>query len=354
MELGEVSGSHMTLAYLSSTPIETLRFHETGGYFRERRWEVLTAGYVIARDGAAQLVQVDDGAEAQLAVEVRVNLEADSHPRRYDHAVRFTNGWTAIYSGYLDAVGMVASKPTYIVLGLADWNEGGGIRYLVDPALPEWMSYSTMRHLPSILEVYRERFELELGVPVQVLISFHPHSDVTELRGAALPGQIHVGVHGTEWQEDSPWAERRLHQLIAHEAAHLWNAGLVRYAEGTSPSLYEGGAEALGIRALFTLGLVDDAMMLASADEVAERCLAGTVRRDYACGHDHANQIERQSLAQGGPDLFSLWGQLLRDAQSGDGHYDEHAWEAVVASAGAGISPCRGDTGAHRAVGTGC
>lgn len=354
VELEEVSDFHLMLTYQSSRPLESLQFYEAGGFFRERRWEVLTPGYAFTRDLGAQLVRLEDGADAQFTLDVKIHLQPDSHPRRYDHAIRFTNGLVAVYSGYLNVMGMAADTPAYIVLGDAVWMEDRGIRYLFDAALPEWMTYSTQQHLPAILEVYRERLGLELGVPVQLMMSFHPDSEVTELTGAALPGQIHIGVHGTEWEEDSPWAERRLHRLLAHEAAHLWNAGLVRFVEGTPPSLYEGGAEALGIRTLFALGLVDAATLSATADAAAEHCAAGTERRDYVCGHAVANLVEQRSLASDGSDLFTLWGRLLRHAQAGSGRYDEDAWEAVLAAAGIALSSCRGDTSAHPVAGMEC
>lgn len=207
---------------------------------------------------------------------------------------------------------------------------GTDIAWHLDPELPEWMSWSLRRHLPDMLAVYTERFDMPLEGPLRVTVDFHGGAGEGLLTGEARADSIHVGVHGDRWLDDDPWAVERFHRLLAHEAAHLWNAGLVRFRPGTPSWLYEGGSDALADRVMLALGLVDEARFAELQDAVRERCETVEERRDYTCGNLMAGEAERRSLAAGGGDLFGLWAELLARARSGPGSYGEDDWAALL------------------------
>lgn len=335
--------------YSAQGSVDELHFDRPGWGFRAAGWPVLTPGYHYRDDGS--LV----GATPQSVVDIRLAPVTAVEARAWPPVLAFSDGGVAAFGGFLAARdgkgrqfdGIPADD--YFYRGPLQPQDVGGLWMILDPALPAWMAEVAMRRVPELIDHYAAATALELPAGVQLMITYSRAGDLV-LSGATTPGTVVVAVSGTEWQQGDPWQVEHFVRFLAHEAAHLWNAGIARFEPGTPAWLHEGAAEAFADRALLALGLVDEHRFDALVSAAVERCARGGARADYDCGNAHATEAER---AAGEMDLFGLWGELLQGSAATGRRYTVADWCALLARHDAAVSPCRGGTGERRAAGTG-
>lgn len=337
--------------YHAPRPIAELHFVRAGAEFRAASWPSRTAGYAYSSDGVLM------GSPAATTVDVQLTVVSSVSARAWPPVLEFSDGGIAVFGGYLvarDGSGRdfqgVASED-YLYRGPLQPQVVGNLRVHLDPTLPLWMAEVAARRLPEVMAYYAAGTGLAPPAVVQVMITFNASGEL-ELNGATTPGSLVVAVTGADWQQGNPWQVERFVRFLAHEVAHLWNAGIARFDPDAPAWLHEGAAEAFADRALRELGLVDEARFLELDAAAQARCASGGARADYDCGNVHATAAERGALVTGDTDLFGLWGELLRTSIAAGRRYDAADWCALLARHDAAVSPCRADTGVHPAAGT--
>lgn len=350
-------------------PVSGMRFARPAHYFREDAWRVLTPGYALARDGNSQVVL---GGNALAVSEIQIEFPVDTRkfPREYEFFHRFSDGSVALYTGMLHAEtldghvvaaavtidpgparGLVTTDAegadgTYAYVGNITPLHAAHMSAVVDPGLPAWLAYELELRTQAFFALLAERTGHRLERRPLVLFNFVPGElDGYAYRGGVLHGVIHLSAVGDGWHEADPRAVREMLRFIAHEAAHMWNADLVKYRSGSPPWLHEGGAEALAVRLLVAAGLTGPTALAAFDAGALDECIRqpmvalGDARADrahYACGSLVASWSERLlQAADPALDLFDFTGRLIEHAQAGDGRYGEDDWFAVLKAMGA-------------------
>lgn len=380
-------------------PVRELRFTRPSR-FRAEAFDVLTPGFEIGVDARGEVLRTD-GAPVQ---EISVRFPEHDRPfeKDYEFFRRFTDGSVAIFTGHLLAttdtaggsctacevrafrivppagahvvVGGVVTRDTsrwsdstgsgtYAYIGAIEPVEAAGVVAVVDPGLPEWVDVRWRVLLPEIFSRYRERLGEPRAGRTTVLFDYRPTGATGhDYGGGVLPGVIQLGIRGSAWEAESHDALVRITRFLAHEASHVWNAGLAEPTATAAPWMHEGAADALAERMLLELGLIDERQLLATQTAALNDCRNGTRgrsarvagRRDarliYACGHILA--LLTESSLRPGEDLFSFWRTLIAGAAADAGGYDERHYFAAARSLGAPASALASlaqlaDSGAH-------
>ncbi|MCA1799496.1 MAG: hypothetical protein LC632_08580 [Xanthomonadaceae bacterium] len=369
VEVRELADGAWHATWRFQEPVSGMRFARPARYFREDAWRVLTPGYALARDGDSQVVL---GGDAAPVAEIQVEFPVDTRkfPREYEFFHRFSDGSVALYTGMLHAETLdgrvvattVTVDPgparalvttdtegadgTYAYVGNIPPLHAAHMRAVVDPGLPPWLAYELEQRTETFFALLAERTGHQLERKPLVLFNFVPgERDGYAYRGGALQGLIHLSAVGDGWHDADPNAVRAMLRFIAHEAAHMWNADLVKYRSGSPPWLHEGGADALSERILVAAGIAGPAALAAFDAEALDECTrqpelalseARSDRAPYACGSLVASWSE-QLLQAADPtlDLFDFTGRLIARARAGDGRYGEDDWFAVLKAMGA-------------------
>lgn len=369
-----------------------LRFERPASGFRRDAFEVLTPGFSVQRDGDAEVLRTTGAAAREIAVRFP---EFDRElPKEYAFFRRFTDGGVAIYTGHLVArpVGRGAGgcdscwvrrlrvtpppgahvvvggrrhdapvfwsdttgEGTYVYVGGVAPVEAPGVIAVTDPALPAWIDTRWRALLPSLFAFYADRLGAAPETRRTVLFDYRPSdADGHQYGGGVLPGLIQLGIEGRAWETESPAALVQVAHFLAHEAAHVWNAELVRAPAVHDPWLHEGGADALAQRALLALGLIDEARFREYQSAALNACRAGIGSRSvreaartapalgYACGNVLALLTET-SLPRGErASLPDVWRRLIADARARGGAYTYDGYVQAWRALGAGDDDVR-------------
>ena len=371
--------------HLDSAATE-LRFERRASGFRRDVFEVLTPGFTMQHDGGTEVLRTSGGPARRIAVRFP---EFDRElPKEYAFFRRFTDGSVAIYTGHLVArpatrgvVGcdschvrrlrVTPPRGSRVVIGgrqlatSAEWTDttgegtyvyiGGivpaevpGVVAVTDPALPRWLDARWRELLPALFAFYADRFDAASTARRTVLFDYRP-SDVDGhmFGGGVLPGLIQLGAEGRAWETESPDALVRVAHFLAHEAAHVWNAELVRAPATADPWIHEGSADALAQRALLALALIDETRFLEFQTAALNECRAGIGSRSvrdagrakpalvYACGNMLALLTETSLPRRDQASLFDVWRRIIADARARGGSYSYasylDAWRALGA-----------------------
>src|ERR1019366_1336097 len=119
--------------------------------------------------------------------------------------------------------------------------------------------------------------------------------------------------------------------LVAHEAAHFWNAEQYPHAgDAAAAWLHEGTADAMALRALHALGALDDAayrdrlslaasqcaLWLTTGDGLDAAVRPGHARAFYECGSTF-DLVAEAACTRKDPeaDLFRFWRAVFAEAK---------------------------------------
>lgn len=340
----------VVIVFAAPTGIEEIRFDRAAGDFRESAWEVVTTGYGMRHGNPAAVLGRLDGAEPLTEVHVRMRAVTFSDPRRYEPVMRFSDGSLAVYHGYLSskllttdgdllAVQVPVPGLGYGYLGGLQETVAGGVHFVLDPELPDWMGFTAKRRVPALLAFLSGRLGMEAPPAIRVMIAFDRFAETQRLSGSASERTVQLLVSGGDWVDDGPWAVERFERFLAHEAVHLWNAVAVPFRPGTPPWLFEGTAEALAERSMQALGWLGEGRFDRMQQDAAARCRDSAGEDEYACGHVRAARLEAR-IGLGTDSLFDFWaGLLAAAAEGGDGRYGLEEYLAVEAALSTDLRP---------------
>jgi len=366
--------------------LREVRFKDQEYPFRSTSWKVESSGVKLVRERDGDVLATDsaDGTS-------EVSLIIPNDTRRPEKAgplvTPFTDGSQLVHSGYFDVEPKdsegrpVRTLFTFIprhgerviVLGVvsegaARWESTGegtevyfgqampvvtrDLVLVVDTGAPSWLVERTTDLFPRLFAIYGERTSQHLDFKPVVFLSYHSESDrgVRSLGGSTLPGMVQLDLRlGSDFERKT---DERLVQdivlLVAHEAAHFWNAQMFRNDDGERGGdwMHEGGADTFAFRALLSLGAMTRQDYTDRLSQALSGCMlglqgaslhqsseAGRTKNAYNCGNVIALLTEA-ALRRRDPhqDIFGFWGELFR--KSVDHGYSEATYLAVLRSHG--------------------
>jgi hypothetical protein len=361
-------------------PVQEVRLARPGHGDRKRQWILATPGLsIVTVEGQDRVVSSRDPFASFSAVLVEYARKPE---KDYQAFIPFQDGTVLVYTGALVVEGPPAEEPwrvdfelvprkgeAVIVAGTvhsgsARWKSRGNGTYVafgtppvhdtpsgmavVDGGMPAWLRDRTLSLAPQVFAHYTARTGWQLGQRPTFFLSYGTETDPGALSfgGGTLEGVVQLDARmGSRFagQED-PLVWEKQARLLAHEAAHLWLDQQFRPADGASPWLDEGGADAWALRALLDLGVVTRARFRQIVSEDAAECIRlleggpltdaareGRWVATYRCG-EVANLLTEAAGARREPpwDLLQFWGQVLYNAR--DGRYDEATWFDTLVS----------------------
>ena len=339
-----VAPERWRVSYEFDRPVTGVAFGPPAAGYRERAWQVTSAGASLVSTDAGEAVVARDSARTALSVTVHryTRYAADS----YAPAIPFSDGGTALFLGYFTGRAIVGTDTvpldaTIGVEGLAGEHAlvppaGGAAAYayfgpqqpitttharlVVDPGTPPWLRDALIEVAARTTDVFTRKLGGDLPVPPLVLVGAGEldASDGMHVKGGAVGDQLALLVSGSALHEPSPRVRSAFERLAAHELAHLWQLHTLPQAfSDAEPWLHEGAAEAMAIQALRVAGLWDSTATTAYAESAARRCTraldgrtlpqavrAGSADATYACGLGLYWTAER--------DPMTIWMRLVR------------------------------------------
>jgi hypothetical protein len=216
---------------------------------------------------------------------------------------------------------------------------------VVDRGLPDWIRGRVSADIPGLFALYADRFGPLDGPKAAVFLAFAARDQGMSLGGGVLRPHLltlDLELSGAGLGENGA-TRLAIDRLVAHEAAHFWNADQHASAGGPSAAwLDEGGADALAARALHATGVLDDrayrdtlsqaasecALWLSAGEPLTASTRPGHTRAFYVCGSTlsliaEAAARRRDSKA----DLFTFWQAMFEEGRPA---YDETTFLRVL------------------------
>lgn len=225
----------------------------------------------------------------------------------------------------------------------------GRLILVVDRGFPAWLRTRIEDLLPAAFRLYEQRTSVRLSFPPTVFLSFgeEPGRRRINVTGGTRQGIVQLDIRlGADRQaKEDPETVEAVMGVVAHEAAHLWNAEMFIPAEEEHSWMHEGGAQAFAFRALVELGAMTPARYAEKLSAAASDCAAalvpgmtleqtiaqGNEQAVYACGWVIAEATGRAALRKDqSHDLFRFWSDLFK-ASAATHAYDPSAYFRVLA-----------------------
>lgn len=190
----------------------------------------------------------------------------------------------------------------YLFIGRAEERRGDGYLLLRDERVPPWVA----AHVQAILRTALAGYATGFGRNIDHRVSLFLLADVAQPGQAGQPGfhgDLSSGqairlYFGQPPQQPDPAFALRVSEFLAHELAHLWNAGLFN-SDGELTWIHEGGAEWLSATLL-------DRAQLVAAERLPQR-LQGALER---CVFRHAHEPWATAQRNRGPEAYAC-GMLI-------------------------------------------
>lgn len=373
-----------SVSYEFPSPVHTVRFTRPGHGYRQSHWRVLEpAGLAIERRGEEDVLSAPESSSFR-TLRLEVATYADKPEKDYQVFIPYSDGAVLFYTGVLGlAPGEAGEAPplrvlltprpgervvvagqsserevrwegaapgTYAYFGTSTAVQEG-VTAVVDPGMPRALREHIEHLLPKLFALYTARTGSPLTFSPALFLSFGlaPKPGSISVSGGTLPGlvQLDIRLGGGRLAEGDQEVTTWVSELVAHEAAHLWNGELASHDVTGGDWMHEGGAEAFALRALVELGAVPAEHVRKRLSDAVSECLfnlegaplressrPGKYTNYYRCGlliSALAEASARQSSP--GSDIFALWGRLLRDVGP-RGSYDEARLYAAFAAEG--------------------
>jgi hypothetical protein len=235
---------------------------------------------------------------------------------------------------------------TYAYFGALAPVEAPSFVGVLDRGMPAWMRDRVSGDLHRLFALYAERLGPLEGPRPTVFLAFTNREHGVSLGGGVLkPRLVTIDLElGATRAADGAGTLLDIDRLVAHEAAHFWNAD--RYSGSGDPRLAwlaEGGADALAARALHASGVLDDdtyrgalsraasecALWLSGGEPLTASSRMGHARAFYVCGSTLSLVAEGAVRRRGDPhaDLFTFWSAVFAEGQP---LYDETTFLRVL------------------------
>ena len=275
--------------------------------FDERCFELDVRGITVATDPGCR------------GKAIELDWDERQRDRVYPGLVHLRNGGVLVFAGYIQVLtndrgaiapirlhaptgGIVAfrdskSASDLIVDGSAFDRDGRGwfyfgpdefveedvARILVDDGVPPALRAMLLQLAPKLMRIYQER----LGVAHRQRPSFYVTWGERERQARSwqadvVPGEIRFTVSGRSWGDAGPDAVAPFRDPLAHELAHLWNAGVFEPKPWAAPWLSEGGAEFLSIAALLVASAISPSAAAERIQNATAECLITAGSRAWA------------------------------------------------------------------------
>jgi hypothetical protein len=240
---------------------------------------------------------------------------------------------------------VLTSDGTYAYFGALAPVETPDFVGVLDRGMPPWMRSRVATDLPRLFAFYAQRLgPLESPKPT-VFLAFASRDHGVSLGGGVL--QPHVLALDLELDRvrlaESSSTPLDVDRLVAHEAAHFWNAD--QHAFHGDPGdawLDEGSADALATRVLHATGALDGAAYRSALSQAASECALwlsggeplttcarpGHARALYVCGSTLDLVVEAAIRRRDpGADLFTFWKAVFDEGRPA---YDEATFFRVL------------------------
>ena len=358
----EPTASGATARFAFDRPVQSFRLSYVADDTRDRTWKITTPG--LTREGT--LITNSDGRTFD-AITVDVEARNEQTDAAYPCLFRVGTDGFAFYAGYFTGIEEefattieVPQAGNRVIVGFPldgnTWRVDAGFhrntahRYIyVGP--PAYFSESRNARFvlpsdaaPALRERIRgnvdgaiEFYARKVGrrLPVKPLIILAPNTDSTNNgnQGDTTTGPtVALRLFGKRWLTFDPKSDDFDH-LIAHEAAHFWNADTFHAAEGSPAWLWEGGAELWALdarvavmRRLTVRGRSDhiERALNACVSSLLDRPFTGhRSNATYVCGETlyWLADVIAKKRSNGRKDIFTLWRQIFDKAESSGGIY---------------------------------
>jgi hypothetical protein len=163
----------------------------------------------------------------------------------------------------------------YVYLGRTPTESAEGLLWVRDPALPPAVGNAVADAARAAWKAYAAgaRVMPTESVAIVMLRATRTENGFTEYHGDRTEGgMLRLSFIDPPASPDAAQVAR-WGGFVAHEIAHLWNAGVFR-SDHAEPWLHEGDADWASLLALHEAGLVTDAMLAGRLDEAINTCLA--------------------------------------------------------------------------------
>jgi hypothetical protein len=256
-------------------------------------------------------------------------------------AVRFASATSPAPSAWLP-VSDEEGGHKVVYVGPASYITTGRVVLIAGEETPPWLRARLLEEIAHVTSRLTARFGRAPTRDMTLIVTSVEDRPTREYKGGVVGEDVIVAeLRGIDLSSPDESVADSITNLAAHEAAHLWNAGLWR---GTTveeqPWLHEGSAEYLASR----LWENADAMRT----EAAQRLNACFKRRDphpldgsqgavtgsapYDCGFMIQLAAEAGSLRAGRGDAFTLWRAVFE--HNGDDTYSADVFLAEARSRG--------------------
>jgi hypothetical protein len=373
-----------SIRYELPSPVHTVRFTRPGHGYRQSHWKVLEpAGLAIERRGDEDLISAPADAPLR-TLRLEVATYTEKPEKDYQVFIPYTDGAVLLYTGVLGLLPGEAEQPPplhvlltprpgerVVVAGQSSerevrWEDNAqgtyayfgtstavqeGVTAVVDPGMPRALRERIEQLLPKLFALYTARTGSPLTFSPALFLSFGPapRPGSISIGGGTLPGlvQLDIRLGAEHLAEGDQEVFTRVSEVVAHEAAHLWNGELASHEVKGGDWMHEGGAEAFSLRALAELGAVpeehvrkrlsdavSDCLLKLEGEPLRESSRPGKYTNHYRCGlliFTVAEASARQERPKA--DIFTLWGRLLRDVGP-RGSYDEARLYAALEAEG--------------------
>lgn len=295
---------------------------------------------------------------------IELDWDERQRDRVYPGVVHLRNGGVLVYAGYVQVLthdhraiapirlhaptgGIVAfrdlkSASDLVVDGSAFDKDGRGwfyfgpdefveedvARILVDAGVPPALRAMLLQLAPKLMRIYRERLGVAYGQrPVFYLTWGERERQARSWQADVVPGEIRFTVSGRSWGDASSDDIASFRDTVAHELAHLWNAGVFAPKPWAAPWLSEGGAEFLSIAAMLAASAISPSAAAERIQNATAECLitagsrawAAMRERDsgrvpYTCGLAIQFAVVAAARRSGdATDAFSYWRAVWRE-----------------------------------------
>jgi hypothetical protein len=388
----EPAGSGAVAHFAFDRPVLSFRLSYVADDTRDRTWKITTPG--LTRDGT--LISNPDGGAFD-AITVEVDARNDRTDATYPCLFRVGADGLVFYAGYFTGIEeeftttieippadnrVVVGFPLggnawrvdsgfhrnaahrYIYVGPQAYvSESPNARFVLPPDAAPALRDRVRGNVDGAIKFYARKVGRRL--PVKPLIVLAPNADSanTGNQGDTTTGPtVALRLFGKRWLTFDPKSDDFDH-LIAHEAAHFWNADTFHASEGSPAWLWEGGAELWALdarvavmRRLSAEGRRDhiENALNACVSSLLDRPFTGhRSSATYVCGETlyWLADVAAKKRSKGRENIFTLWRRIFDKAESNGGIYTandifEHA--APTAEAKAAFAVFLADEGYER------